>query len=155
MYPMNRSLLYVLFFTLIFVLPDKAEGQGSQGNYIINRLEQSAIGEGEVSVVMDSLVEVNLKRHIMFNMRNPGIPGFRIRIFSDSGFDAKERAVESRTRFISKHENIAAYIQYDIPNYKVYAGDCRTRSEALKILEMVKKDFPNAFIVAQNINLIE
>ena len=139
---------------MVFI-PDKSAGQSSQGYYIVNRLARRTWGEGQISVVMDSLVEVNLKRHIMYNMRNPGIPGFRIRIFSDSGFDAKERAVESRTLFISRYDNIEAYIQYDIPNYKVYAGDCRTRSDALKILEIVKKDFPNAFIVAQNINLIE
>ena len=152
---MNRTLIYVFLFVLMVFIPDKSFGQPGQGNYIINRLTSPSWGEGEISIAMDSLVEANLKRHIMYNMRNPGIPGFRIRIFSDSGFDAKERAVESRTRFISRYESIEAYIQYDNPNYKVYAGDCRTRSEALKILEMVKKDFPNAFIVAQNINLIE
>jgi len=32
-------------------------------------------------------------------------------------------------------------------------GDCRLRSEALRILEIIKKDFPNAFIVMQNINI--
>ena len=119
----------------------------------LRRLMEYRWSQGEVNIILDDRIEENFYQPLQYNFKKSGIPGFRIRIFSDSGFDAKERALESRTRFMSKYENIEAYIQYDIPNYKVYVGDCRLRSEALRILEIIKKDFPNAFIVMQNINI--
>jgi len=119
----------------------------------LRRLTEYRWSQGEINIILDERIEDNFNQHLQYNYKNSVIPGFRIRIFSDSGFDAKERALESRTRFMSKYENIEAYIQYDIPNYKVYVGDCRLRSEALRILEIIKKDFPNAFIVMQNINI--
>ena len=143
----------ILFFLIISLFPVRAEGQELREYNFLYRLMQHDKNTGEINLILDSGIEENFRQHILYNYKNSGIPGFRVRIFSDSGFDAKERAFESRTRFISKYENIEAYIQYDIPNYKVYVGDCRTRSEALKILELIKRDFPNAFIVADRINL--
>lgn len=120
---------------------------------LIYRMMQHKRGEGSISISMDPQIEINLQKYILYNFKNPGVSGYRIRIFSGSGIDSKERAMETRTKFISKYEDIQAYIQYDIPNYKVYVGDCRTRHDALKIFELVKRDFPNAFIVEQNINI--
>jgi len=36
---------------------------------------------------------------------------------------------------------------YDDPNFKVYIGGYRVKSEALKLLKTIQKDFPSAFIV--------
>ena len=120
---------------------------------ILEYLQQKRHGEGELNIIMDDLVLENLRQHILYNAKNPSVSGYRIRIFSDSGFDSYEGALNKRTQFIKIYENISAYLQYDVPNYKVYVGDCRTKSEALKILELIRKDFPYAFIVPQNINL--
>ncbi len=146
------SKIYFLF--LLFSIPLSPYCQLKSTEYdLVYRLMQKRSGDGTISITMEPQIEKNFQQYILYNFKNPGVSGYRIRIFSDSGFNSKERAMEARTRFISKFDDIEAYIQYDIPNYKVYIGDCRTRHEALKIFEMVKRDFPNAFIVQQNINV--
>lgn len=142
-----------IFFLMAICTNSITWGQYVDGISIMEYFQKKNSNEGKLLIKADPLIEENLNRHIHYNTNNNYIPGFRIRIFSDSGFGAYENALSARTQFISKYENIGAYLQYDVPNYKVYVGDCRIRSEALKILEIVKKDFPYAFVVAQNINL--
>jgi hypothetical protein len=45
------------------------------------------------------------------------------------------------------------YIIYNEPNFKVRAGDFRTRLEASKILEQVRSQFSSVFIIPEKINL--
>ncbi len=152
---MKLSLPLLIFFFFLNFHFTFTSGQHFGGSSILDYFQQNKTNEGHLSITMDPLIEENLNKHLLYNAKNPFIQGYRIRIFSDSGFGSHENALSIRTRFISKYDNIGAYLQYDVPNYKVYIGDCRTRSEALRILEMVKKDYPYAFIVAQNINLTE
>ena len=58
-----------------------------------------------------------------------------------------------RVRFLSLYRGLDAYNRYDEPYFKIFVGDCRTRSEALKLNDMIKKDFPNSFIREDFINL--
>jgi hypothetical protein len=149
-----RTLNFLSSVFLVYVLCiPRVSGQEQSEYRIMDYLQKRNPGGGELVISMDNLIVQNLHRHILYNARNPAIPGYRIRIFSDSGFDSYDRAISSKARFITNYENIGSYLQYDVPDYKVYVGDCRTKSEAQKILEMIKKDFPYAFIVPQNINL--
>lgn len=95
---------------------------------------------------VDGGIEENYFKHLIYNNNNPEIMGYRIRIFSGSGFNAKKEANNARSRFLSKYPEIGAYLNYDAPDYKVYVGDCRTRSEVLKLFNEIKSDFPYAFI---------
>lgn len=151
---MNSCFYKALLFFFLLLISKTIFCQVNRSEYdIIYRLMQHRRGEGTIEISMEPRIEKNFQNYVLDNLKNPGVSGYRIRIYSDSGINSKDKAMEARTRFISKFENIEAYIQYDIPNYKVYVGDCRTKSEAFKILEMVKKDFPNAFIVEQNISV--
>ena len=47
--------------------------------------------------------------------------------------------------------DILAYRTYTNPYFKVTVGDCRTKSEAMILLGRVKKAFPSAFVVKENI----
>jgi hypothetical protein len=107
---------------------------------------------GRVTIVMDPGVEDNYYKDLMYNQKNSGIKGYRIRIFTGSG-NAFEDAKKARSRFLSLYDNIGAYIEYDAPDYKVYVGDCRTKSEVLKLLEKIKPEFGNAFSVTHDIRI--
>jgi len=78
-----------------------------------------------------------------------GTVGYRIQIFSSSSQKAKQRALQlvSKFRLQYKDQNIEPYLKYKEPNFKVRVGDFRTKSEALKVLQDIKKDYFNAFIV--------
>jgi len=100
----------------------------------------------------DSLAQLLVKKHITYNSERLSTPGFRIQIFS-----ANQRipANEARSLFLGHYPDISSYLIYQQPNFKVRVGDCRTRLEALKIRELIRKDFPNAFLVRDEIKLPE
>ena len=109
--------------------------------------------EGQVHLEVDSLLEANYYKLRLQNSQQKGVSGYRIRIFSDSGLGAKEEQQKVRARFLTLFPDIDAYNKYDEPYFKVYVGDCRTQSEALKLYDRIKKSFPNAIRVDDNINI--
>ena len=117
---------------------------GSQGDVLKDLLEE---GSGErISIEVDSMLLANYNKLISRNMKSSGIPGYRIRIYSESGIGAKEEQQRVRARFLSLFPGLDAYNRYDEPYFKIYVGDCRTRSEALKLHDRIRDDFPNSII---------
>ncbi len=107
---------------------------------------------GEINVIQDARLEELLKRHAAINKESDGIPGFRIRIFSQSGQNARNNANDTSARFYDRYPEIKTHLDYDPPNFKVYVGDFRTRSEALKTLQKISSNYPHAFIVSATID---
>lgn len=143
----------VVFIFLWIASPSlKSQTQYMEGD-ILQSLKGSQQYYSNVEIHVDSLVEVNYYKHILYNQKNPAVMGYRIRIFSGSGHDAFARANQTTARFLSRYEDTDAEIIYDAPDYKVYVGNCRTRSEVLQLFEKINKDFPYAFLVAQPINV--
>ncbi len=104
-------------------------------------------------IEIDSLLEANYYKLMVYNSKVRGVPGYRIRIFSESGVGAKEEQQRVRASFLSEFPEIDAYYRYDEPYFKVYVGDCRTRSEALKLYDLIKKEFPNPILREDYINI--
>ncbi len=109
---------------------------------------------GQVSIVLDSLLEENYNRHLVSNQKTMGIEGYRVRIFSDTGRGAKDRQKMARAKFLSLYPDVEPYSPYDESYFKVYVGDYRTKNEAILLLERIKKNFPDAFVV-ESIIIIE
>ena len=106
-----------------------------------------------MSIEADSLLEANYYKLLVKNSLVKGVPGYRIRIFSESGVGAREEQQRIRASFLSAFPEIDAVPRYDGVYFKVYVGDCRTRSEALKLYDRIKKKFPNSFLIPDNINI--
>jgi hypothetical protein len=136
---------YIYFITIIFFNLNTSKGQ-EQIN-ILNRLNQYKYNQGKVEIIQDSTITVFLDHHIKTYRKLNGIKGHRISIFRDTGQDAREKCMAVRSRFKSKYENIPFYEEFVYPYYKLYVGDFRSESEALKFLKIIEKDFPEAFIV--------
>jgi hypothetical protein len=149
---MKRSFLF--FSTILFsvsLLWAQGEQVNPQGDILSALLEE---GSGDrVHIEVDSMLVTNYNKLISKNMQSSGIPGFRIRIYSGSGIGAKQEQQQVRARFLSLYPGIDAYNRYDEPYFKIYVGDCRTKSDALKIHERISKEFPNSFIQEDYINL--
>ena len=149
---MKRS---ILFFTAILfsasLLWAQRDQVNTQGDILSALLEE---GSGDrVHIEVDSMLVANYNKLISKNMQSSGIPGFRIRIYSESGIGAKQEQQQVRARFLSLYPGIDAYNRYDEPYFKIYVGDCRTRSDALRVHERISKDFPNSIITEDFINL--
>jgi hypothetical protein len=119
--------------------------QTGSGGDLLQSLQESG-RNNRVSLEIDSLLESNYYKMLTSNKKTSGIPGYRIRIFSESGVGAKEDQQRIKARFLTLYPGIDAYYRYEEPFFKVYVGDCRTRSDALKLLEKIEKDFPNPII---------
>lgn len=116
------------------ILPTKSRGAVSevkvhQSQAIINAFNQK--------------LESNKKRVIS---------GYRVRIFSDSKQTARTESEAIVARFTSTHPGVAAYRSYQNPFFKVTVGDFRTKSEAMQLLQLIKYEYPTAFVVKENIS---
>ncbi len=107
---------------------------------------------GRFTVNQDERLNELVDRHISINKEQEGMQGYRIRIFSESGQGARSSATNVRAKFFNKYPDIETYLVYDAPNFKVYVGDFRTRSEALKMQNKISRDYPFSFIISDRIN---
>lgn len=149
---MTRFLLFLLCFSFSVTDVIAQGGQtGAQGD-MLKTLQDQGPGD-QVTLEVDSMLVANYNKLIARNMKSSGIPGYRIRIYSGSGIGAKKEQQQVRARFLSLYPDLDAYNRYDEPFFKVYVGDCRTRSEALKLNDRIQRDFPNPFIVPDIIYL--
>ncbi len=139
---MRFHLKLLLLLSLTCSLPLK-----SQVKSIFDDLEKSEPGQGKVKIIQDESIQLLLEEL----SKEKGIAGYRIRIFSGSGSNAKSEFEETKAKFISSFDT-PLYERFDYPFYKIYVGDFRTRSEAMKLLNTIERKFPDAFIVQTKIN---
>ena len=78
------------------------------------------------------------------------MPGYRIQIYFGP---QRSKASELRAKFAGHFPDINAVVSYHQPNFKVRAGDFRSRMEAQSKLEIIEKEFPGAFVVPDEIRL--
>lgn len=108
---------------------------------------------GSLSIVQAPGVDSLIYRYILYNERLGGMEGYRIQIYSSSDKNAREESGKKRAEFISKFPDIVSYASFERPGYyKIRAGDFRTRVEGTKYLLMVRKVFPDAYLVPDIIN---
>ena len=103
-----------------------------------------------VTINQTDAVRDAMRRHVGDNGSRT-LGGYRIRIFFDNKQTARVESEETLKRFESMFHDVVAYRTYANPYFKVTVGDFRTRSEAMKHLEKIKREFPSAFVVKENI----
>lgn len=107
---------------------------------------------GKLELVQDSRLDELLSKHLKVNEISNTIPGFRINIYFQSGNNSKTNAYQLKTSFNTKYPDVEAYVVYEEPNFKVKVGDFRNRMEARGFLQQIKIDFPDAFVIKDQIN---
>lgn len=80
------------------------------------------------------------------------LSGYRVRIFFDNKQSARVESENTLKNFEHMFPDILAYRTYSNPYFKVTVGDCRTKSEAMALLRRIRRDFPSAFVVKENIS---
>jgi len=79
--------------------------------------------------------------------KQKGFEGYRIRIFAKTGAGARTEADDLRVEFREMHEDIKPYLHYNTPNWEIHVGNYRTRMEAMEVLDIIKEDYPQAFVI--------
>ena len=114
---------------------------------IFSRLAEERQGAGEITLQSDPKLNEILLKYIEINRDKNGVPCYWIRIYSGSGHNSRDEAYQVKAKFLKKQDGIKNMVTYDEPNFKVYVGGYRVKSDALKLLRNIERDFPSAFIV--------
>jgi hypothetical protein len=107
---------------------------------------------GNVVVIQDERVDTLMNAFIDYNEMHHRIDGWRVEIFFEAGNYSKKLAMEAKAEFVEKYPEVPCYVLFQQPYYKVRIGDVRTKMEAEKLLKNVERDYPNAFVVTDDIN---
>lgn len=113
---------------------------------IFQQIETSKQGQGKVKISQDIAISNLVALHLSQQSKLNGVKGYRIAIYMGSGQEANKAADQSRARFINRHEEVQTYKKWEYPYFKVYVGDFRIKSDALKFLKQIENEYPDAFI---------
>jgi hypothetical protein len=119
-----------------------------------NSSEKRTIEKNEsYEVISDKRLKELENRIITINENKKTIEGYRLQLFSSSGPNSFNQANEVQTQFLIIYNDVPAYVVHKKPAFKVRVGDFRTRLETERFFIELKENFPDAFIVKDDINL--
>lgn len=107
--------------------------------------------DATVTVNQDRIIETSMRSHIAANSSRT-MSGYRVRIYFDNNQNSRADSERTKDKFTKLFRDIPAYRTYTNPYFKVTVGDCRTKSEAMLLLNRIKGAFPSAFVVKENIS---
>ena len=112
----------------------------------------SFVAQAQVVVNASEQLSNLVAKHVVANKSNAGkLMGFCVQICFESGTSSRERAEKYRVSFLSKYPKYSAYLTFKEPNFRVRVGDFRTRSEARGFREKILADFPQSFVVKDEV----
>ncbi len=147
---MRRTILAAmkdLFYIVAFVVMVPAYSMAQTSSNILKKLESSHENGGVVKIHQSENIRDVLLLHLEAQRKTSQKNGYRICIFADSGQEANRKAENVRSVFMSMYRDIQPYKIFNSPFYRVYVGDFKTKSEAMKFLKKLERNFPNAYIV--------
>jgi hypothetical protein len=108
---------------------------------------------GKLNIFQDLNVDTLVSRYVLANKvltegTDGDMEGYRIQIYRSSNRNAREESNKVRADFMIEFPDLQSYADYDKPGYfLVRVGDFRTRMESAKALYLIRKKYPNAYIV--------
>ena len=84
-----------------------------------------------------------------------GVQGYRIQIFFDAGNSSKDEANKVIEEFLDRYPDVPIYLSFKQPYYRVRVGDFRTRMDGEKFLYKIRRSYPNAWVINDEINFPE
>lgn len=124
---MTSTTLKTAVFTVLYFFLALPFAYSQQGNVTIDQDEN-------ISTLLDIKKEMN---------KNENDPNrYKIQIYSGG----RSKAQEAQKEFSKTFTDWKPTMQYETPNFKIWAGNFRTRLEADRALQKIKKEFPSAFI---------
>lgn len=110
---------------------------------------------GKLEVIKDPRIDsliarrADLSKGMVRGVNLPSSYGYRVQFFIGPN---RKNAFDAQNRMQQMHPELRTYINYAEPNFKVKAGDFRTRLEASKLMQELKGTFSSLFIISEKIN---
>lgn len=110
---------------------------------------------GKVMVTMDPQIDSLIAKRLELSKNvksgnSISVSGFRVQIFS--GLE-RQSAYTEQAKFKVRYPGYNTYISYVQPNYRLRVGDFRTKLEAEKFMNELKKFYSSMFIFPEMIIL--
>ncbi len=122
------------------------------GKDIFSVLPKKSKGDkADVNVHQSQAIRTAMLKTVANNSSRT-MTGYRVRIFFDNKQNSRGASEAAAGRFKGMYPGMAVYRTYSNPFFKVTVGDFRTRSEALRLLNAIKYEFPSSFVVREKIN---
>jgi hypothetical protein len=102
--------------------------------------------ESKMTVTQDPKFELLLNEKRKINSSITVNDRYKIQIFNGDNENSKKKLIE----FKKENKNFDATIVFSTPIYKVWVGNFKTRIEAEKNLNDLKKKYPTAFLIKPN-----
>ncbi len=110
--------------------------------------------KGNITLIESSGISSLVEKHAYLNTKQK-IIGWRIQIFFDSGNNSKSKAYSKKGVFMAMYPDMSVYLMFQSPYYKVRVGDFRTRMDAEGFKQKLLGEFPDAFVVKDEIRAPE
>ena len=104
------------------------------------------------NAIDSKIVEQDIK-YSEYCKEHPQIKGYTILLYSGSGANSRNKAREMLLKFQEKFPESTTHLAWKSPNYEVRIGDYRSKVDAQIDLEIIKSEFPTAFIKTGMIEL--
>jgi len=102
--------------------------------------------DGKINVSQDPKFEQLLNEKRKINSSITVNDRYKIQIFNGDSENSKKTLIS----FKKENKNMDGTIVFSTPMYKVWVGNFKTRIEAEKNLQTLKKKYPNAFLIKPN-----
>jgi hypothetical protein len=129
---MVKRYVWILFLLLIFTVVKTAT---AQTDTIANEIFDA-----------DGIETVN--KFYLENIANP--TGYRLQLYTGT---KQKPAHQIKAELITKYPEMPVYIVYEQPYFKVRVGNCYTKIEAWKLKNKLAENYPNSFIVKDEIEV--
>jgi hypothetical protein len=106
---------------------------------------------GCATIIQHHNISTLVDKHIAHNSNQKMVDGFRVEIFLGSGNDGKTGAGKARTEFLTAYPDVKAYLAYNQPNYSIRVGDFKERIDAVRFLQKIKEQYPDALLVREKV----
>lgn len=102
------------------------------------------------SIKQDAKIFKLFDKYKDYNHRKEFSEGYRIQI---TYTDVRDEVYKSKGAMYKEFPELASYVEYEQPYYKLRLGNFRSRLEATFFLHQIVNSYPGAFIVKDKIKL--
>ncbi|MCB0642561.1 MAG: SPOR domain-containing protein [Phaeodactylibacter sp.] len=106
-----------------------------------------AFGQGKVTITEQAGISALMSHYIKVNKNTATVEGWRIQLMATTDRQEMEMALN---RFRSRYPSISVDWVHAKPYYKIRAGAFNSKMDALRVLYILKQEFPSAYPAMDN-----
>ncbi len=107
----------------------------------------AASAQGSINMKEDPVVKQMMDRYVQDNKARKTVDGWRVQIMATPDRQNLDRTLQS---FQYRYPNLSADWVHHNPYYKIRVGAFATRLEAMRLLHILRPDYPGAYLVSDN-----